>query len=78
MLGNMRKRNAFTTLLLDIWHLLVGGQACCPQDRIALRVAARSGMTHEYKTARRHNMRPLQALEDWDLVEEEERTLFYD
>lgn len=47
------------------------------QDRIALRIAARSGMTQEYKDARRHNMRPLEALEDWDLVNEEERELFY-
>ena len=48
------------------------------QDRIALRIAARSGMTQEYKDARRHNMRPLEALEDWDLVNEEERKMFYD
>jgi len=43
------------------------------QDRLALRIAARYGMTQEYKDARRQNMRPLQALEDWDLVKEEER-----
>lgn len=48
------------------------------QDRLALRIAARYGMTQEYKDARRQNMRPLQALEDWDLVKEEERELFYD
>ena len=46
------------------------------QDRIAMRIADRSGMTHEYKTARRQNMRPLEALEDWDLVKDEERKLF--
>lgn len=48
------------------------------QDRLALRIAARYGMTQEYKDARRQNMRPLQALEDWDLVKEEEKELFYD
>ena len=48
------------------------------QDRIALRIAARSGMTQEYKDARRHNMRPLQALEDWDLIGDAERELLKD
>lgn len=46
------------------------------QDRIALRIAARSGMTQEYKMARRQNLRPLEALEDWDLVKEEDKKLF--
>ena len=71
--------NPVTALLLDIYHFFAGGSRICPQDRIALRIAARHGMTHEYKTARRQNMRPLQALEDWDMiVSEEERKLFYD
>ena len=70
------KKNAFTRLLLDICHLLMGGQRVCPQDRIALGIASRYGMTQEYKTARRQNMRPLEALEDFDLVKEEERKLF--
>lgn len=75
----MKRKPPFISLLLDIWHLLVGGQQCGVQDRIAMQIAARYGMTHEYKTARRQNMRPLQALEDWDLVvSEEERILFYD
>ena len=72
------KKNAFTRLLLDICHLLMGGQRVCPQDRIALRIASRYGMTQEYKMARRQNMRPLEALEDFDLVKEEERELFMD
>ena len=46
------------------------------QDRIALRIAARSGMIQEYKMARRQNLRPLEALEDWDLVSEEDKKLF--
>jgi len=46
------------------------------QDRIALGIAARYGMTHEYKTARRHHLTPLQALEDWDLVKPEDYKLF--
>ena len=48
------------------------------QDRIALRIAARSGMTQEYKMARMQNLRPLEELEDFDLVSEEERDLFYE
>ena len=48
------------------------------QDRIALRIASQYGMTQEYKMARRQNLRPLEALEDFDLVKEEERELFKD
>ena len=71
----MKRKPPFISLLLDIWHLLVGGQQCGVQDRIAMQIAARHGMTQEYKTARRQNMRPLEALEDWDLVNEEERSI---
>ena len=46
------------------------------QDRIAMRIADRYGMTREYKTARRHHLTPLEALEDWDLIMPEERELF--
>ena len=46
------------------------------EDRIALQIAARYGMTGEYKTARRHGHTPLEALEDWDMVRQEERHLF--
>lgn len=74
----MKRKPPFISLLLDIWHLLVGGQQCGVQDRIAMQIAARHGKTQEYKTARRQNMRPLEALDDWDLVSEEERKLFYD
>lgn len=74
----MKRKSPFISLLLDIWHLLVGGQQCGVQDRIAMKIAARHGKTQEYKTARRQNMRPLEALDDWDLVSEEERKLFYD
>lgn len=42
------------------------------QDRIAMRIADRYGMTHEYKMARRHRLSPLEALEDWDLIKAEE------
>ena len=69
------KKNAFTRLLLDICHLLMGGQRVCPQDRIALGIAARYGMTQEYKMARRQNLRPLEALEDWNLVSEDREKL---
>lgn len=46
------------------------------QDRIAMRIAARYGMTYDYKTARRNGLDPLEALEDWDLIRPEERALF--
>ena len=46
------------------------------QDRIAMRIAARYGMTKEYKAARRNRQTPLEALEDWDLLLPEERALF--
>lgn len=74
----MKRKPPFISLLLDIWHLLVGGQQCGVQDRIGMKIAARHGKTQEYKTARRQNMRPLEALDDWDLVSDEERKLFYD
>lgn len=65
-------------LFLDIFHFLVGGQRVTSHDRLALQIAAKYGMIKEYKDARRQNMRPLEALEEWDLVKEEERELFYD
>lgn len=65
-------------LLLDIWHFLFGGQQLTSQDRIALQIAAKYGLTKEYKMARRQNMRPLEALEEWDLIQPEERELFRD
>ena len=72
------KKNAFHSLLLDIWHFLIGGQQVGPQDRLAMQIAAQYGMTQEYKDARRQNMRPLQALEDWDLIGDAERELLKD
>ena len=36
-------------------------------DRIAMRLAARHGLTYEYKLARRQGLTPQEALEDWDL-----------
>jgi hypothetical protein len=47
------------------------------QDRRAMRIADRHNMVNEYKMARRHHLTPLEALEDWDLIEENERSLFY-
>ena len=38
------------------------------QDRIAMRIADRYGMTYDYKEARRHRLTPIEALEDWDLL----------
>lgn len=41
------------------------------QDRIAMRIAARHNMTADYKAARRAGLKPLEALDDWDLLTEE-------
>lgn len=46
------------------------------QDRIAMRLAARSGLTYEYKLARRHRLTPIDALEDWDMLYPEDYKLF--
>lgn len=46
------------------------------QDRIAMRIADRYGMTREYKMARRNGLSPIEALEDWDMILPEERKLF--
>lgn len=35
------------------------------QDRKAMRIADRYGMTYDYKEARRHHLTPIEALEDW-------------
>ena len=45
------------------------------QDRIAMRIAARHGMTYEYKLARRKRLDPIEALEDWDLMTQEDYAL---
>ena len=44
-------------------------------DRIAMRIAARYGMTYEYKLARRNRLNPIESLEDWDLMTPEDYTL---
>ena len=46
------------------------------QDRIAMRIADRYGLTREYKMARRNGLNPIEALEDWDMILPEERELF--
>ena len=60
----MKRKSPFISLLLDIWHLLVGGQQCGVQDRIAMKIAARHGKIQEYKKARRQNMRALEVLDN--------------
>ncbi|MCR5044629.1 MAG: hypothetical protein K6A93_10950 [Bacteroidaceae bacterium] len=73
------KKHPVIEFLLDFFHFFFGGERCGARDRIAMRIAARYGMTEDYKMARRHNLNPLEALEDWDLISsEEERMLFYD
>ena len=46
------------------------------EDRIAIRLAARFGLTYEYKLARRHRLTPIEALEDWDMLYPEDYKLF--
>ena len=46
------------------------------EDRIAIRLAARFGLTYEYKLARRHRLSPIEALEDWDMLSPEDYKLF--
>lgn len=46
------------------------------QDRIAMCIADRYGLTREYKMARRNGLNPIEALEDWDMILPEERELF--
>lgn len=48
------------------------------QDWIAMRIAARYDLVEEYKIARRHRRTPLQALEEWDLLTEENLKLILD
>lgn len=45
------------------------------QDRIAMRIASRYGLTYEYKLARRHRLSPIDALEDWDMMKPEDYKL---
>ena len=46
------------------------------QDRIAMRIADRYHMVFDYKVARWHGLKPLEALEEWDLLLPEARALF--
>ena len=46
------------------------------QDRIAMSIASRYGMTHPYKLARRLRRTPIEALEEWDLIKPEDYKLF--
>lgn len=46
------------------------------QDRIAMRIAARFGLISEYKMARRRQLTPIEALEDWDMMKPEDYKMF--
>lgn len=48
------------------------------KDLQAMRIAARYNMVEEYKIARRHRRSPLQALEEWDLLTDENLKLILD
>ena len=48
-------------------------------DKVRCKICGKVGcMNQEYKEARRHNMRPLEALDEWDLCGEGEREMFKD
>ena len=71
-------KNPVMQLLLDLFHFFFVFERCGVQDRIGMKIAARHGMTHEYKKARRENMRVLEVLDRWGLADEEEIKKFYD
>ncbi len=69
--------NPVITILHAFYRLYTRSRNYKEQDRIAMQIAARYGMTEDYKEARRHHLTPLEALEDWDLIRsEEERRMF--
>ena len=41
------------------------------QDRIAREIAASHNMLEDYKAARRNGCSPIEALEEWDMLDEE-------
>ncbi|MCR5039759.1 MAG: hypothetical protein K6A94_10530 [Bacteroidales bacterium] len=45
-------------------------------DEKAMAIADRYGMRKEYLAARKFGFSPLEALEDWDIIENNERYLF--
>ncbi|MCR5588471.1 MAG: hypothetical protein K6F72_02540 [Bacteroidales bacterium] len=46
------------------------------QDRIAREIASRHNMLADYRAARRAGLSPIEALEEWDLLTEEDYKLF--
>lgn len=48
-------------------RLRLGRRTLYRQDRLAMRLAARHGLTEEYKQARRYGLTPAEALADWDI-----------
>lgn len=46
------------------------------EDRIAREIAARHDMLADYRAARRNGLSPIEALEEWDLLTEEDYKLF--
>ena len=41
------------------------------EDRIARAIAASHNMLDDYKAARRNGLSPIEALEEWDLLDED-------
>jgi len=46
------------------------------QDEIALGIARRYGLEKLYLEAREQGLKPIEALEEWDLIRPEDRSLF--
>ena len=46
------------------------------QERIAREIASRHNMLADYRAARRAGLSPIEALEEWDLLTEEDYKLF--
>lgn len=80
--GHYPRRSFLTSLRMGFASLLGGRPSSTAttftQDRRAMAIAARYGLTAEYKLSRRHGFTPLEALDEWDLLTPEDRTLFYE
>lgn len=49
---------------------------CCKREKIARRIAEKHGLLEEYKIARGNGCSPIEALEEWDLLQPEDYKLF--
>ena len=71
-------RKDFEELKLDIEDILHDQNDINEETRAQLDAISDALAELQGQKARRHNLRPLQALEDWDLIHENDRELFRD